>query len=296
MQTWIGPSEVGDPCNRSLIARVMEVRPPLEPPNWKATVGTAVHEHLERMFVGERYICETPVLVGYIGGREVIGSVDVYDRLTHCVIDWKTKSRNQMQGHKRNGAGAKYEVQAQLYGLGVAALGWPVSQVMEIFLPRDGELADAFYWSAPYDPLVGFEALQRADSLYTLASAFGIKAAQQQFPPCTDQWRRTCADVTRSVRAEPGFMTADNPFAPPLVLGGTTHDQGMDHPRSAGRRRSVPSLSFKDVAIGEGYTGLSPDCPTGILPRLRDRGEGLLGRHQDGAGDVRCPAHQAVQR
>ena len=213
LQTWIGPSEVGDPCARSLINRVMEVRPPLEPPNWKATVGTATHEYLQGIFEGDRYLCETRVLVGYIGGREVWGNVDLYDRLTHTIVDWKTKSRAQMQSVKRNGPGAKYEVQAQLYGLGMSALGYPVSDVCDIFIPRDGELADAFPWSAPFDPMVGLEALLRADRLYTLAQTFGVKAAQEQYPPCTSEWCRTCADPNKIRPGRARISTADNPFA-----------------------------------------------------------------------------------
>jgi hypothetical protein len=213
LQTWVGPSFIGEPCARALIAAVMEVPNPLEPPNWKATVGTAVHEYLQGIFEGDRYLCETKVLVGYIGGRAVIGSVDLYDRRTCAVVDWKTKSRAQMQSVKRNGPGQRLETQLQLYGLGMSALGYPVSVVEDIFIPRDGELADAFPWSAPFDPMVGLEALLRADRLYTLAQTFGVKAAQEQYPPCTSEWCRTCADPNKIRPGRARISTADNPFA-----------------------------------------------------------------------------------
>lgn len=224
LQTWIGPSFIGEPCDRALIAAVMEVPGRPEPPNWKATVGTAVHEYLqnifegprylqERFFSGPRFLCETSVAVGFVGGRAVIGSVDLYDRLTHVVVDWKTKSRAQMVQVRRNGPGQRLETQLQTYGLGMTRLGWPVSEVCDIFLPRDGELADAFHWSAPYDERVALDAIARADRLHTLAQTFGVTAAQQQYPACDDEWCRTCNNINRIRPGHPPAPTADNPFA-----------------------------------------------------------------------------------
>jgi hypothetical protein len=212
LQTWIGPSFIGEPCDRALIAAVMEVPNRPEPPNWKATVGTAVHEYLRGMFEGGRFLCETPVTVGYVGGRAVTGSVDMYDRLSCVLVDWKTKSKTQMSNVRRNGPGQRLEVQLQTYGLGMTRLGWPVSQVCDIFLPRDGELADAFHWSAPYDERVALDAIARADRLFTLAQTFGVTVAQQQYSACTDEWCRTCNDVTKIRPGHPPAPTKDNPF------------------------------------------------------------------------------------
>ena len=48
LQTRIGPSEIGEPCPRALIARLFgipEPGPP-EPPNCRAWVGTCMHSGL----------------------------------------------------------------------------------------------------------------------------------------------------------------------------------------------------------------------------------------------------------
>ena len=213
VQTMIGPSGLGEECDRALVAALMELPRRAEPPNWRAAVGTAVHAYLERMLTDPRWICETRVQVGRIGGRPVFGSVDLYDYSTATVIDWKTKSHTQMSHHRRNGPGQKYIVQAQCYGVGMRATGLAVKRVMVIFLPRDGELHDAFFWSAPFDPYVAALAMERANRLYLLASTFGHQAVMAQFPPCHSEWCRTCADPNKIRPGATRVSSADNPFA-----------------------------------------------------------------------------------
>lgn len=213
VQKAIGPSEVGDPCNRALIARLTNTPQKPEKPNWKAEVGTAIHADLEPMFNDPDFITEKDVMVGYIGGEPIVGRCDLFHIPSGTVVDWKSKGKTTMNKHKRFGPGAKYITQAQLYGLGYATLGYTVKRVMIEFLPRDGELLDGFSWSAPYEPLLGLLALLRADGLLRQAQTLGAKAAMEAYPPCDDEWCRTCHDPSKIRPGQPRVASADNPFA-----------------------------------------------------------------------------------
>jgi hypothetical protein len=81
------------------------------------------------------------------------------------------------------------------------------------FLPRDGELRDGFAWSAPYQPLRGMLALLRADGLLRQAQTLGTKAAMEAYPPCDDEWCRTCHDPSKIRPGQSRVASADNPFA-----------------------------------------------------------------------------------
>lgn len=214
LQVAIGPSAIGEPCSRALIADLMRVERKPEKPNWRAEVGTAVHAYLEPMFSGlPGYLTEKPVRVGHLGGVPVLGSCDLFHIPTGTVTDWKTKSKTTLAWHRRHGPGERYIVQAQLYGLGMVALGYRVTRVMIVFLPRDGELRDAFGWEAPFDPLVGMAAMTRAESLLAFAQTFGVDVAQSAYPACDSEWCRTCGDPNKIYPGRARVASADNPFA-----------------------------------------------------------------------------------
>ena len=63
---------------------------------------------------------------------------------------------------------------------------------MICFLPREGELSDAFIWSEPYDRSVAEETLDRVNRLAELLQAIGIDAAVSLYPPCDDTWCPWC--------------------------------------------------------------------------------------------------------
>lgn len=189
-QTRIGPSEIGTPCTRRLghkLAGTPEARPSDSP--WKPTVGTAIHAWLEEAFRGEngrwrrnegqdvtRWLVEHKVRVGQIAGDDIDGNTDLYDRVTATVIDWKTCGPSRLKHYRRNGPGPQYRVQAHLYGRGWVARNAPVDRVMIVFLPRNGELRDAFHWSEPYDEQVALDALKRANDVANTVQALGSAA------------------------------------------------------------------------------------------------------------------------
>jgi hypothetical protein len=188
LQRSIGPSEAGHICNRRIGYRLLNHPERDTPPAWKATIGTSTHMWLEGAFDTynlnnahlldgqERFYIETKVSVGDINGTEITGSCDLYDRVTHTVIDHKTCGPTQLANYKRNGPGQQYRVQAHLYGRGWQRAGLHVETVMIAFLPRNGELADAYIWHEPYNEQVAVDALQRLAGIDLAVQALGPAA------------------------------------------------------------------------------------------------------------------------
>jgi hypothetical protein len=183
-QQEIGPSEIGTPCTLRLGYKLAGNPPTnvsgLAADGWKATVGTAVHAWLADVFVAAnrsidpaRWIVEARVNIGEIDDGSddpdvMGGSCDVFDRVTCRVTDWKLTGLNKIKAYRANGPGEQYRVQAHSYGLGFAQRGEPVAAVGIMFLPRDGLLAQSYYWSEPYDAEVARAALRRASGVATL--------------------------------------------------------------------------------------------------------------------------------
>lgn len=188
MQKRIGPSGIGHPCERWIgmtIAGFEPERP--EPPTgvagapWKPFVGTAVHallaerfERLELMLqaasggqFGTRFFMEHKVSSGQTIGPETIdGTGDLFDSWTGTVIDWKVTGDNMRRIYRSKGPGWQYRTQVHEYGRGWAAAGHGVDQVMIVFLPMAGDLADSVIWHEPFWPELAERAYGRIDRLY----------------------------------------------------------------------------------------------------------------------------------
>lgn len=109
LQTTIGPSEIGSPCDRKL-GHKLAGTPQKADSSWLTTVGTAVHTWLEHAFtdtdpadyasfvhawanrlnhtgpdlLGEhpRFYTESHLPVAQVAGQTITGHSDLYDRLT----------------------------------------------------------------------------------------------------------------------------------------------------------------------------------------------------------------------
>lgn len=187
LQKRIGPSEIGHECARRIGYKLMgHPENPLMAPNWKATVGTAIHAWLETVLDAdnlayaqrtgsgqERWYVEERVDVGMLNGNDIDGSCDAYDRVTGTVIDWKTVGPSMLKKYKKHGAGPTYTAQANLYGRGWQNKGLPVHTVMIMFLPRNGELAEAYPWHQPYNEQIAINALSRATGIDMTVKTFG---------------------------------------------------------------------------------------------------------------------------
>lgn len=118
----------------------------------------------------DRWLVEQHTAVGTIYEREVPGTMDVFDRWTHTLVDWKIVGPTAIKNYrKEKDPGPGYKTQAHLYGRGLSRkLGERVDYVGIMFLPSNGELKDHFYWEEEFDPKVGAEALRRARELLRL--------------------------------------------------------------------------------------------------------------------------------
>jgi hypothetical protein len=190
LQTRIGPSELGHPCDRRLSYK-LDNAPEVNTGRglaWKPTIGTAMHtwseETLARHLVkddntgkfGPRFLLEQRVSVGEVDGVDITGNTDVYDRLTATAGDYKYVGGTKLRGYKAGGPSPEYRVQGHLYGRGLERLGYPVKSVAIWFLPRDQEFKQNYMWSEPYDEQVALAALSRADRIAKLTNAAGTSA------------------------------------------------------------------------------------------------------------------------
>lgn len=164
-QQSLGPSEVGHPCDRKLAYGIMREPRTIDQPGdpLPSIVGTAAHKWMEGMLKayndehGVRFLVEQPVAPS----PAIPGSLDVYDIRTKTIIDWKFPSADRVRRYRKDGPGDQYRKQVHLYGRGMANLGLTPDTVAIMFMPRGGQLAQAYMWSEPYDPQIAQETLDR---------------------------------------------------------------------------------------------------------------------------------------
>lgn len=163
LQVGLGPSELGEECERKLAYRIAGIQGKniyMDP--WKAIVGTAIHKWLEdavnayqdryklHEFVTEATVPIDPMIQGHS---------DLFWR--NCVWDYKSKGKDKLKHFKLHGPTDKEIDQIQLYGLGQQNLGRKVEYVGIIALPRDGWLEDIVVWADRYDDRYARSILQR---------------------------------------------------------------------------------------------------------------------------------------
>jgi hypothetical protein len=181
-QRRIGPSQIGEPCDRALayrLAGVPEVRD--EGLKWAPLVGTWAHAgiaealHQENARLGrQRYMVEQRVTVSEELG--IGGTVDCYDTDTGEIIDWKLTGRTRVDHYRRHGPGEVYRTQVQLYGLGWHNAGQTPRSVRLALLPKwSRSLLDGYEWAEPFDPDVAQAALTRLRRLRYLVDALGVQ-------------------------------------------------------------------------------------------------------------------------
>lgn len=207
-QKLIGPSEIGIPCNRALLHKINQDESPERGAPWRPAVGTALHTQMEEWFEkhgGGNWDIEKKVLVGQIGGQDIYGSTDLWFH-AGAVLDHKFVGPSRLKLYKAKGPGLQYQAQAHLYGRGWLMLGNEVHIVMIMFVPRDGELKDSYFWWEPFDEQVALFALRRAQNRYDLIQSFGIDGALKLFGPCGDEWCDWCKEEVRAAQKANPFQ------------------------------------------------------------------------------------------
>lgn len=176
LQKRIGPSEVGDPCERKLSYKMLDWPEAAGESDPIASVlGTAFHAWMAEAFEGRntqlpggkpRYRVEERVTVreGYTEAATLAGSSDLYDRATGTVWDWKVVGISSLDEYRRKGPGDQYRKQAHLYGLGQENSGETPKRVAICFIGRYHELR-VHVWTEAYDRQVALEALARLDRI-----------------------------------------------------------------------------------------------------------------------------------
>lgn len=175
-QVAIGPSEVGEPCERQLSYKMLDW-PKANTANEPiaAIIGTGFHMWMEEKFQArqttlpdgrQRYRIEERVTVrdALNPAASLAGSADLFDRALATNLDWKLVGVTSLDKYRRQGPGEKYRIQAHLYALGQENAGERVDRVAVVFVARHHELK-IHVWSEAYQPEIAEAALRRLDRI-----------------------------------------------------------------------------------------------------------------------------------
>jgi hypothetical protein len=199
-QTAIGPSEVGEPCERQLTYKLLGVtesnseRDPIA-----AIIGTAFHMWMAEKFQARQALMADGTPRFRVEERVTIrdgltGTADLYDRLGALNNDWKLVGVSSLDRYRRQGPGPKYRVQGHLYGLGQERTGHRPARVAITFIGRHHEL-QVHVWSEPYDRQVAIDALARLDRIQQDAAGLDLAAKPDNWelvPVADDPTCRWC--------------------------------------------------------------------------------------------------------
>ena len=155
-QRKVGPSELGDLCERCLAEKLLGVHKEEKTHPLAPMIGTAFHLYLENVIGLKDYLKETKVTVGTIERYgDIRGTADGFDTATGHVVDYKVLSKKKIKAFSSatffdedynpefysdsltEGQLKKYYYQMQLYGLGMENAGYEVNHTSLILFPRD---------------------------------------------------------------------------------------------------------------------------------------------------------------
>jgi hypothetical protein len=220
-QTRIGPSEIGNPCQHCLAAKLAGWDKNEDGIPWLPTVGTAVHAYLEDTFeidnlryitnTGKpRWLIEQKVDIGEIGDTPITGSTDLFDTYTGMVLDHKIVGVSTLNKARRTGPSPVYRTQAHSYGRGWKRAGYNVTNVAICYLPRnDVTLDKAVYWHEPFNEQIAIDALTHVNQLNR-----NLTALESVSPDARDAW------ITTLPRAASCWDCARYPDGAGLTLPG----------------------------------------------------------------------------
>lgn len=192
-QRKVGPSELGDLCERCLAEKLLGVHKEEKTHPLAPMIGTAFHLYLENTIGLEGYLKETKVTVGTIERYgDIRGTADGFDTATGHVVDYKVLSKKKIKAFSsatffddnRNpefysdslteGQLKKYYYQMQLYGLGMENAGYEVNHVSLILFPRDCTVESVISASHElcfkYNREAAINVLERANQIFKWAN------------------------------------------------------------------------------------------------------------------------------
>lgn len=197
LQTTLGPSEAGIPCDRRLGMKVAGWPQPNGGGDPLASViGTGFHEWAAAAFsrpeLGGRFLVEQRLKIapGIIPG----GSCDLYDTFYDRVLDWKVVGKTSYDKYRSQGPRRQYVVQAHLYGLGWELAGRTPREVAIVVIPRQSaRLSDIWVWTAPYDQATALAAIQRVQNLQRIVALLNPAANPAAWGSVPAQPSHECA-------------------------------------------------------------------------------------------------------
>lgn len=203
LQLAIGSSEAGHKCDRRLVYKLNGVPPCNFRDPLRALFGSEAHAALADMFrrlnAGSgRFLVETPVQY-----RSFPGTVDLYDRHTKTVVDWKSTTKAKLRRIRSEGAPRPYQVQLQLYAAGLAEVGEEPVRVALAYLPIDGELSDLWVWTDLVRRDVADDAVDRVARLEGIKPADATPKPDRLCPWC-DHYRPGSTDLGTGCPADNG--------------------------------------------------------------------------------------------
>lgn len=155
-QRKVGPSELGDLCERCLAEKLLGVHEEEKTHPLAPMIGTAFHLYLENVIGLKGYLKETNVTVGTIEGYgDISGTADGFDIETGHVVDYKVLSKKKIKAFSSatffnedhnpefysdsmtEGQLKKYYYQMMLYGLGMENAGYDVHHCSLVLFTRD---------------------------------------------------------------------------------------------------------------------------------------------------------------
>jgi hypothetical protein len=165
-QVAIGPSAAGAKCDRQIAMQIAGVQRVHFSDPLKAYVGTGLHLMMDdavslRDRDTGRYLTEHPVEY-----RGVAGSVDVFDRVTGRVMDWKSKDIAKIKRLRKSGRMSdEYRIQQNIYAAGLLAQGENVTSISLVYLPTNGDLADIYVQTEAVDLALADRAIDRLEAI-----------------------------------------------------------------------------------------------------------------------------------
>lgn len=169
LQAHLGPSEIGQACERRLAYRILGTPYVNFPDPLKSLIGTGFHLAMaQALGRSRRFMIE--VTVTY---RGITGSVDLYDTVTHRLVDWKTSSISRIRRYRREGIGVNYRVQTAIYAEAMRAMGYEVTSIVLVFVPRDADLDQTYAWVGAPDKALADEYIDRYAVISSKAMADG---------------------------------------------------------------------------------------------------------------------------
>lgn len=185
LQTRLGPSEIGHPCDRRMAYGILEVPKVRKSVDMLPSImGVGGHNEMQvyaeranEQLGRKRWWTETRVEIT----PWLSGSCDLYDADTATVVDYKFPGASKMTEYRRSGPSGQYRTQVHAYGTGFVNLGMPVETVAIMFIPRAGFLTGSHFWSEPYDPDITKAAIEHHDRVVGLIADLEVEANPDRF-------------------------------------------------------------------------------------------------------------------